>query len=252
MKQPRIGLTIGPFQDSAIAYRRALEAAGLQVFVMSSADVCAEHPASAARLLDHVDGVLLAGGGDIDPHLIGSADAHHPSVYGVDPNRDVFERAVFEEAWRRGMPLFAICRGMQLMNWALGGTLCPDIDAFHEPRGVPKRHRQTDLGHTRGARTHSISLARPSLLYDIVECDRLSVNSIHHQSLGRVADGLRVSALADDGVIEAVESADRDFVLGVQFHPEEVWADEAVFLRLFERFGQAALRRLRTDFEKSA
>jgi putative glutamine amidotransferase len=235
----RVGLTIGRYHDSATPYRQALEAAGLEVVVLPSTEVDGGHREAARHRLSDLDGVVLAGGGDIDPALLG--DAPHPTVYGVDRNRDEWERAVFDEAWSRAMPVFAICRGMQVMNWALGGTLHPDVDACCPPMGAAKSHRQTDLGFPRSARTHEVALV-PSRLRDILGADRIAVNSIHHQAVARVAGGLVVTALADDGVVEGFESASRDFALGVQFHPEELWRDEEAFARLFAAFGQAAER----------
>lgn len=235
----RVVLTVGRMHDTATPYRGALEAAGLEVLVFSSADVTAHHAEVAAQRLDEVQGVVLAGGGDIDPAALGETEPWHPLVYGVDGNRDAWERAVFDEAWRRGMPVLAICRGAQVMNWALGGTLWADIDDQHEPRATPKHHRQTDYGQARGSLTHPITVSPDSLLGSVLGEERLQVNSIHHQAIRQVGAGLVVTARADDGVIEAVEDPSRPFAVGVQFHPEELWAAHPVFFRLFEAFSAA-------------
>lgn len=236
----RVALPIGAFHDSAMPYRQALEAVGLEVRVLSSDQVSTAHDAVAAEFLSDVSGLLLAGGGDIDPLLMADAE-HHPKVYGVDANRDRFERAVFIQAWRRELPILAVCRGMQVVNWVLGGTLYADIDDCCAPPGAPKRHRQSEFGHARHERTHPIAVTPQTLLHDILQADRVDVNSIHHQAICRVADGFTINAVAPDGVIEGMEFPQRDFVLAVQFHPEELWHDGPQFRRIFERFGQAAL-----------
>lgn len=235
----RVVLPIGLSQDSVAPYREALEAVGLIVRVVSSSDFTVKHESVAGALLDDTHGLLLAGGGDIDPLLIGTSDASHPTVYGVDVNRDRLERALFTVAWRRHLPILAICRGMQVMNWALGGTLYADIDDCFSPQGVAKGHRQTDQGLPRTARTHSITVKRETLLHDILRTDVLVVNSIHHQGVRRIADPLVVNAVASDAIVEGMEAPGRDFALAVQFHPEELWRDEPLFSRLFERFARA-------------
>lgn len=237
-----VGLTIGMNEDAARPYVQALQAAGLEVYVLRSGSVTNDHDGAAARLMVGLKGLVMAGGGDIDPGLIGRPDAFHSTVYGVDPNRDRFERAMFEEAWRRGMPVLPICRGMQVVNWAMGGTLWADIDAFCEPVGQEHRHCQTLYGFPRNACTHRVALQPGSRLREIIGADSVQVNSIHHQSVARVADGWTVTAVAPDGVIEGMEYPSREFAVAVQFHPEELWSEHDSFRRLFSAFGQAAAR----------
>lgn len=239
MSSLRVAITVGQNFDTPKPYRAVLEAVGLDVTVLSSVDVTTQHAAAATRALEGFHGIVMAGGGDIDPDLQGGEAAHHPTVYGVDRNRDDWERAVFDEAWRRDMPVFAICRGMQLMNWALGGTLCADIDDLHAPRGVEKRHRQTDYGYARADATHDIVIAPRTQLHRLLGEARITVNSIHHQAVLVPAPGLVVTARSDDGVIEAFEHPERVFGLGVQFHPEDMWRQNEAFKRLFSGFGEA-------------
>lgn len=238
----RVGITVGSSMTTPIRYREVLEHLGMEVRVLSSVEVHGDWDVAARGALADLHGVVMAGGGDIDPDLLGGAAADHPAVYGIETHRDLWERAVFDEAWRRDVPIFAICRGMQVMNWALGGTLCPDLDDLHAPHGVEKRHRQTDYGHGRFEPTHPIRIAPDSRFLEIVGTEHVHVNSLHHQAVCELAPGLRATAWADDGVVEAMEHPGRAFAFAVQFHPEEMWRQDERFQRLFEAFCDAAAR----------
>lgn len=240
MSPARVAITVGGHYHTSDPYREVLEHVGLDVRVLSSADVMGDWDEEASRALADLHGIVMAGGPDIDPALLGGGEAYHPSVYGVDAARDLWERAVFAEAWRRDMPILAVCRGMQVMNWALGGTLWADIDALYAPCGTEKRHRQTDYGFGRSDASQSIGVEPGSRFHQIVQSERIGVNHLHHQSVRDVAPGLVVTARADDGIIEAMEHPGRAFALAVQFHPEEMWRHDAALLRLFAAFGGAA------------
>lgn len=240
MSAARVAITVGNHVDASGPYREVLEIVGLDVRVLPSTEVRDDWRAAATRALADLHGIVMAGGADIDPALLGGGEAYHCRVYRCDANRDRWERAVFEEAERRDMPVLAICRGMQVMNWALGGTLWDDLDDLHPPRGVEKRHRQTDYGRGRSEPTHPIGIAVGSRLHQIVQSERIGVNHLHHQAVRDVAPGFVATAWADDGVIEAMEHPGRAFMLGVQFHPEEMWRNDPALRRLFEAFGEAA------------
>jgi putative glutamine amidotransferase len=193
------------------SYIHAVEQAGMIPLVLPSlAD-----PALAERALAPVAGLVLTGGDDVAPALYDAEP--HPALGPVDPRRDAWELALVDAARARGLPVLAICRGVQVVNVALGGTLVQDI-----PSEV-----DTDLAHRaaeRAARTHEVAVEPGSRLAAALGTTRLSVNSLHHQSLDRVAERLRVTARAADGVIEGVETGADDpwLVLGVQWHPEEL------------------------------
>jgi putative glutamine amidotransferase len=172
--------------------------------------------------LSSLNGLLLTGGGDIDPQQYGAATTH-PLTYGVSETRDRFEIALIRAALERDLPVLAICRGIQVLNVALGGTLYQ-----HLPDEIPNalNHRQHELGIPSGEVAHPVTIVPESLLARIIGTTELMVNSYHHQAVATLATPLRVVAVAPDGVIEAVELPGQSFVLAVQWHPE----------RLFERF----------------
>jgi len=180
--------------------------------------------------LDAIDGLLLTGGVDIAPARYGRPP--HPTEE-VDLDRDAAELPLIEEAIRRDMPILGICRGVQALNVALGGTLYQDL-----PTELPSRirHQQTKAGIARDAFSHSVTIEPRSRLRAIAGADSIQTNSMHHQALRDVAEALRVTARAEDGVIEAAEAPDARFVVAVQFHPEETAAHDEVSRRLFEDF----------------
>lgn len=180
--------------------------------------------------LHDLDGVLLTGGGDIDPGLY--AEPPHPTTKEVDAQRDRFEIDLARLAMKEGIPLLGICRGLQVMNVAAGGTLIQDI-----PSQVAD-HVEHHVNEPLDAVAHPVQIARGSVLARVMGDrlaggDRLQVNSRHHQSIARVAAGFDVSATAPDGVIEAIERPDLPFCLAVQWHPENFWRT-AEFAQLFK------------------
>jgi gamma-glutamyl-gamma-aminobutyrate hydrolase PuuD len=193
------------------AYVTALENAGLIPLIVPPLT----SPDAAAAVLDSVAGLVLTGGGDIDPALYG--EKRHEKVHSISAARDATEVALIKEAQERGTPVFAICRGIQILNVALGGTLVQDIPSQCE----------TDIAHddesARNSRTHEIAVEPDSLIAKAVGTEHLTVNSFHHQSVKRVADGMRVTARSPDGIIEGLESTDDSWwVMAVQWHPEEM------------------------------
>jgi putative glutamine amidotransferase len=176
--------------------------------------------------LDAVAGLILPGGGDVDPEHYGGG--HHEANYGISQERDRFELALARAAIVRStMPLLCVCRGMQLLNVALGGDLIAHIpDQF----GTAVVHRAPQLKPV----PHGVRLDPQSRLARLLDGTELTVQSVHHQAVGRLGDGLRAVAWSDDGVIEAVESERHAFVIGVQWHPELDALSDSRPLRLFE------------------
>ena len=211
------------------AYIRALESAGLVPVVVAPF----AEPATAVRILDAVSGLVLTGGEDVDPSHYG--ESPHPELGPVNSARDVTELALFAAARDRALPTLAICRGIQVVNVGLGGTLVQDLPS---QRDAVRAH---ELDDTRGKRVHEVSIDPQSRLASVVGTRSLGVNSIHHQAIDRLGESLRVTATADDGVIEGVESNDPLWwMVGVQWHPEELTATpEPWDRRVFAAFADA-------------
>jgi len=198
---------VGTPESKRDSYRRALVAVGIE-------------PVEDVPSLASVGGLLLAGGTDVDPALYG--DFRESQTDESDPVRDALESALLREALHRDLPVFGICRGLQLLNAVLGGTLIQHVDGH-------KRPKEREV--------HSVSIAPASRLASILGAPEYIVNSRHHQCAGRVADGLLVAATAPDGVIEALEFPGKRFALAVQWHPEARVDGED--RKLFEAFASA-------------
>lgn len=192
-------------------YVEALESAGLvPLIVPPLAD-----PHAARAILDAVDGLVLTGGEDVNPALFG--EKPHPKLKMVNDRRDITEIALVLEAQRRRIPTLGICRGIQLVNVALGGSLIQDIPS--ECVGA----RDHDDGSSRQARSHEIVVEPASRTAAAIAATKARVNSLHHQAVKNVAPGLRVTARSEDGIIEGLEADDPDWwLLTVQWHPEEM------------------------------
>jgi putative glutamine amidotransferase len=201
-----------------VAYVEAIERAGGRPLLVPPSDDGIE------ETLDAVDGLLFSGGSDLDPELYDQEP--HDETLGIHPERDRAELALLEAALARDMPVLAVCRGSQVLNVARGGDLVqhlPDVVGDGKHKHTPGMFADHDVTLEDGTRLASLL------------GDHAPVKSHHHQGFGRVGDGLRVAAHAEDGTIEAVEDPDRRFALGVLWHPE---AGED--LRLFEELVREA------------
>lgn len=196
------------------AYVRSVVEAGGIPFILPPA-IGAAHAMGA---LDGLDALLLSGGEDLDPSWYGTAAS--PDLGEVDRERDLFELALFAAARQRGMPILGICRGIQLVNVALGGTLWQHLPG-ERPSAVDHDRRDA-----RTARTHGVSVEAGSRVAAVLGCSTLDVNSFHHQGIRDLAPALHASAWATDGLVEAVEGVAGDpWLLAVQWHPEEMSGD---------------------------
>jgi len=189
--------------------------------------------------LQGIDGLLLTGGDDVAPAHYG--ESAHGTVVPDEPGRDEYELGLVREARARHLPIFAICRGVQVLNVSCGGTLVQDI-----PSQVPGAlHHSLDVPPNQSfSLAHEVWIDNGTLLSKLIsdtldDGETCEVNSRHHQAVKRVAPGFRVSATAPDGVIEAIEDPASAFCLGVQWHPENFWRT-GEFRPLFEGFLDAA------------
>jgi putative glutamine amidotransferase len=187
-------------------------------------------PDARAEILKHVSGVLLTGGGDVDPARFG--EAAHPTTCEVSGARDELEIDLTQWALARRAPLLAVCRGLQVLNVALGGSLYQDIPS--EP-GSPLDHSQTGLqGKARNVTAHQVKVREGSRLAAILGALDVDVNSFHHQAIKQLGRGLADVAWAPDSIVEGVELVDpAQFVVGVQWHPEELVAQDRAAFNLF-------------------
>jgi putative glutamine amidotransferase len=186
------------------AYSLAVQRAGGLALILPPDDVVAESP---DEVLDMIDGLILAGGSDIDPASYGAQP--HPETRGSWPERDRFEIALGTRALERDMPVLGICRGMEMLNVIQGGTL-------NQHLGL-ELHR-----HTPGVFTdHRVRLESGSLAEQVVGAELTEVKSAHHQGIDELGEGVVASGHADDGIVEALELPDRRFAVGVLWHPEE-------------------------------
>jgi putative glutamine amidotransferase len=200
------------------AYTDAVYAAGGQPVILP---VTVEPP---TELLSRMDGLLLTGGGDIDPALYGETPV--PGVYGVEGDRDVFEAALYREAMALGLPILGLCRGMQLINVLRGGNLLQNIEGHWQENPATRP-------------SHEVSVTPGTALADVVGPAGVApVNSYHHQALRHIGTGLQVTAVCGD-VVEAVEAVDADIVC-VAWHPEHLAAVDPRQRALFESFVKRA------------
>lgn len=242
--RPRIAITVGPDDagkpGARAKYRAAVEQAGgeaVLLFVSGGAD-------AVGSALEAFDGLLIPGGKDIAPERYGSKP--HPLVEPSPKELDDFEIDAARSAKASGLPTLGICRGIQLMNVAFGGTLFEDIDdQYDAPAGFTVRHKQTP-GAARSEPTHPVDLSAGSRLATALGSTTVTTNSLHHQALRTVAYDLATVGKARDGIVEAVESRDEHpFFVGVQWHPEEMVGQDGPSRSLFAALVAKAAERAR-------
>ncbi len=193
---------------------------------------------SLRALYDLTDGLLIPGGVDLDPATYGESPL--PTCGRLDPARDRVELQFARWAIAEGKPVFGLCRGLQIVNVALGGTLYQDIAA--QRSDAIKHDYFPTAGFSRDHVAHPVTIAAGSRLDALVGAGSLGVNSMHHQAVKDLAPGLVTTAVAPDGVVEALEFSGEQFVLGVQWHPESLTDRDPRMHRLLTGFVQAAAR----------
>jgi len=218
-ERPRIGITTSPRRGAEyyVPYKRAVEAVGAEPVDLP--------PGTTS--LPNVDGLLLPGGWDVDPALYG--EKPDPKVGPIDRELDDTELRLFAQARDQNLPVMGICRGQQVINVAMGGSLQQHLDG-HEVRQFGRNHL-----------AHAIEVDPRSELGRAAGDKKIRVNSLHHQAIDKLAPGLVQTASGDDGTVEAIETAD-GLIVAVQCHPEELAADLPWAHKLFERFVERARR----------
>lgn len=228
--KPVIGITRCSRVDDYVA---SVEQSGARARVLDVSE-------STRTLVGELHGLLLTGGGDIDPVLYG--EARHRTVEDAEPGRDEFELDLARRAMDAGLPTLAICRGAQVLNVSAGGTLVQDIPSVARGGEIPHSIEQPKDRVAHDVRVSAGSVLERALGAAIDASHTCRVNSRHHQSVGRIGRSLIACATASDGVVEAIESPAARFCVGVQWHPENFWRT-GEFRPLFDAFVAAAAER---------
>ncbi len=245
---PLIGLTAGTIHTEQVGFGGSLvdmvpscflplsyvhsveQAGGAPVILAPSGGI------PSGEWVARLDGLVLTGGVDVDPACFGEEPL--PALGRVDPDRDAFELALVRAALAADLPVLALCRGIQVLNVAAGGSLFQDIPS--QVKGALQHSQKAPRWYP----AHGVSIAPGSKVAAMLGATQLRVNSFHHQSVKEVARGFVVTAEAEDGIVEAIESTVHTFVVGVQWHPEAMWARDPAFLGLFRGLVEVAKVRL--------
>ena len=237
--RPRIGVTAWHHHDGQEQwefirdnYTRAITAAGGLPLILP----IAAEPDLVADLVGTLDGLLLTGGEDVHPSFYG--EAVQEKCGPIDESRDRFEIGLTKAALARELPVLAICRGMQVLNVACGGTLYQDLG--YRPETEP---HHTGVKENRARRIHPVRILPGTRLREILGLEEAPVTSTHHQVIREMAPGFRPAAVAPDGVLEGMEKTEDPFALAVQWHPERLALADPNQLRLFRALVEAAAKR---------
>ena len=210
--RPIIGISASKISSAGENYVKAVRRAGGIPVIITITDDEDE----LNRVLGMIDGLLMSGGVDVHPQRYGESPI--PEIGNINPERDEFDIRLVRLASDKGLPILAICRGIQVMNVAFGGTLYQDIPAQHPTADIVHRVKAENVVH------HHILINEGTLLYELLG-RRAGVNTSHHQAVKDLAPGFIISAMSEDGVVEGIEKPGHPCVIGVQFHPESFVAE---------------------------
>ena len=218
---------------TATTYTEAVEAAGgVPVVIPPQAG-------NIEEIISIVDGLLISGGGDIRPDRYGDGDVHE-TTYGIHDGRDELEIALVREATSRDIPMLCICRGIQVLNVALGGTLIQDVA---DQYSTQIEHRQQKNGIRKEDPSHVVTVTPGTLLARTYDADEINVNSFHHQAIRELAPDLEINGVSPDEVVEGVSHPGSSWILGVQWHPEMMFREHPEHLKPFEALVVEAARK---------
>ena len=205
-------------------YTNAIECAGGLPLIIPYT----ENEESLKSYIDLCDGILFTGGGDIEPKLFG--EGKKDFCTNVQKSRDKLELALFKKFFEQKKPIMGICRGAQLINVGLGGTLYQD-----KPTEIPSEIRHTQI-EPKNIPSHTVKILSDTPLMELIGKEKMTANSFHHQAIKALGDGLSVMALADDGIIEAIYYTGKNYISAYQWHPERLIDKDCDNLKLFESF----------------
>lgn len=233
--RPLIGLTPGYEYDKSMIYTKdgyyeaVLRTGGTPVTLA----LTSEHEV-LDQYVECVDGFLITGGPDVDARFFG--EPNRPYNGFISPLRDAMEVRLIQKAITAGKPVFGICRGVQMMNVAMGGSLYQDIPAQIKSREILKHSQEAPVWYP----THDITIEKDTVIWKVYGGEQADVNSFHHQAVKVPADCFRITSISEDGIIESLEYKDAgQFAVGVQWHPELMWQKNEVHLELFRQFVHA-------------
>lgn len=204
------------------SYCEAVEACGAVPLILSHSSIN-----YCDKILETLDGVIFSGGGDIDPVFFNEEPI--PSLGLISPKRDAFEILLCQKALQNNISVLGICRGIQVLNTAAGGTVLQNIDTV-------KNHVKHSQNAPKYYPTHKINIVENSILKNIFNADTISVNSFHKQAVGKIATCFKATSFSCDGLIESIEHTSNKFALGVQWHPECMFKKYKLQLKLFNTF----------------
>jgi putative glutamine amidotransferase len=191
------------------------------------------------EIFNRLDGVFLTGGVDVEPSFYGETKL--PICGTTDPDRDVIESALLRHAMERKLPVLAVCRGLQILNVVCGGTLYQDVKA-QVPAALKHDYFPTPATPSRKYLAHAVSVKSQTRLGEIMGATQVDVNSMHHQAIKELGQGLVANAFAPDGIIEGIEGTNGQYLMAVQWHPEELTETQPEMKRLFTTFIDAAVK----------